>query len=85
MAAAIVFSLGSASVMAENSTLVNLTNESAVIQLSDQDLASVQGGSRWAKRCYHCYNDAYVTQLNLSLGSYDVWQFNGSKVSQSNN
>ena len=85
MAAALVFSLGSAGVLAENSTLETMTNESAVIQLSDQDLASVQGGFSWGKRCSHCYNNAYVSQLNLSIASFGVLQSNGSWVQQSNN
>ena len=85
MAAALVFSLGSAGVMAENSTLETMTNESAVIQLSDQDLASVQGGWGFSKRCYFCSNTAVVTQANLSLASFGVLQSNGSWVQQSNN
>ena len=85
MAAALAFSLGSAGVMAENSTLVTLKNESAMIQLTDQDLASVQGGWGFGKRCFACSNTAYVNQLNLSLASIGVLQSNGSFVGQSNN
>ncbi len=85
MTAAIVLSLGSAGAIADNSTLVSLESDSSVIQLTDMDLATVQGGWGWGDVCFACSNIAVVTQLNLSLGSLGVLQSNASEIVQSNN
>ena len=85
MTAAIILSLGSAGAIADNSTLVTLDSDSSVIQLTDMDLATIQGGWGWGAVCLACSNTAVVTQLNLSLGSLGAFQNNSSYIVQSNN
>ena len=85
LAAAVALPMTSPALFANDTGLMNISENISAVEMTSEDLGAVKG--RAFAICISCLasNTATVTQANLSVLSLGVLQGNSSYVDQSNN